>query len=91
YERADARYNTPERERMARRIYEIRDQISRLGIFGFGRKKKLLAEQALLERKWADLFIARREAKEWLEAEQKKAEDARQALEALRERLSGMG
>ena len=89
YERADVRYNNPEREQMSRRIDDLRNQISRLGIFGFGKKKKLHAEQVLLERKVADLFIERREAKERLEAAQKAAEDARRALEEFRRRLFG--
>lgn len=89
YEKADARYNTQEREQMSRKIDDLRNQISRLGIFGLGKKKKLLAEEALLERKVADLFIERREAKEKLEAAQKAAEDARRALEEFRRRLFG--
>ncbi len=87
YEHADVRYNSPEQEQMSRRIYDLRNQISRLGFFGRAKKTQLHAEQVLLERKVADLFIDRREAKEKLEAVQKTAEDARQAFEAFRKRL----
>ena len=89
YEKADARYNTPEREQMSRRIDELRNQISRLGFFGRSKKKRLLEEEVLLERKVADLFIERREEKERLEAAQKAAEDARSTLEEFRRRLFG--
>ena len=89
YQKADARYNTPERERMDQQIEEKRREISRLGIFGFGKKKRLLEEEVLLERKVADLFIERREAKEKLEELKKRENAIRFAYESLRDRLYG--
>ena len=89
FDREDARWNSPEREKLEADIQKMRDEIGHLSIFGFRRKKLITEELSQFERRIADWFVDRRESAEKLDEARKRAEAAHRAYDEFRNSLFG--